>query len=303
MIFKRKRKLNSITPIQNILLETFFIIFAAVCIAPFLLVVSISLTDESSLIEHGFKFIPEVFSIKSYQFLWGERALILRSIFVSIGITFVGTVMGVLLSTSMGYALSRPNFKFKKFLTYYIFIPMIFNGGLVSSFIINTHLLGLKNSYWSLILPIAVSSFNIILARSYFQSSIPKGLVESAKIDGANEFQIFFRIILPLSKPMIATISLFLSFGYWNDWFLASLYITDQSKLPIQALLNNIQANIQYLAQNPEVGLSMAQYARSLPTESTRMAIAVIIIIPIALAYPFFQKYFISGLTVGSIKE
>lgn len=301
-MFKRKG-LNSITPMQNILLELLFLIFAVVCVAPFILIIAISLTGESSLVENGFRFIPKDFSIESYLFLWREKATILRALSISIGITTIGTILGVFLATSMGYTLSRPNFKLKLKLTYLIFIPMIFNGGLVASFVINSQLLGLKNSYWSLILPIALGPFNIILARSYFQNSIPGSLIESAKIDGASEFEIFFRIILPLSKPMIATISLFLSFGYWNDWFLASLYISDAKKLPLQAVLNNIQANIEYIAKNPEVGLSLQQYASKLPTESTRMAIAVLIIIPIACAYPFFQKYFISGLTVGAVKE
>lgn len=299
----KRKGLNTITPIQNILLEIFFIIFAAICIAPFLLIIAISLTSETSLVEHGFNFFPKEFSLESYLFLWREKATILRALAVSIGITTVGTIIGVFLATFMGYALSRPTYILKKYLTYLIFIPMIFNGGLVASFVINSQVLGLKNSYWALILPLALSSFNVILARSYFQNSIPSSLIESAKIDGANEFLIFFRIILPLSKPMIATIALFLSFGYWNDWFLASLYISDASKLPLQAVLNNIQANIEYIARNPEAGLSLAQYAAKLPTESTRMAIAVIIVLPIALAYPFFQKYFISGLTVGAVKE
>lgn len=301
-MFKRK-SLNSITPIQNIILEIFFLIFAVVCIAPFILIIAISLSSEKTLLEYGFRFIPKDLSLDAYLFLWKEKSTILKALGVSIGITTVGTILGVFLATSMGYALSRGTYKLKGFLTYVIFIPMIFNGGLVASFVINSQVLGLKNSYWALILPLALGSFNVILARSYFQNSIPASLIESAKIDGASEFEIFFRIILPLSKPMIATIALFLSFGYWNDWFLASLYISDSSKLPLQAVLNNIQANIEYIAKNPEAGLSLQQYVAKLPTESTRMAIAVLIIVPIALAYPFFQKYFISGLTVGAVKE
>lgn len=301
-MFKRK-SLNSITPIQNIILEIFFLIFAVVCIAPFILIIAISLSSEKTLLEYGFGFIPKDLSLDAYLFLWKEKSTILKALGVSIGITTVGTILGVFLATSMGYALSRGTYKLKGFLTYVIFIPMIFNGGLVASFVINSQVLGLKNSYWALILPLALGSFNVILARSYFQNSIPASLIESAKIDGASEFEIFFRIILPLSKPMIATIALFLSFGYWNDWFLASLYISDSSKLPLQAVLNNIQANIEYIAKNPEAGLSLQQYVAKLPTESTRMAIAVLIIVPIALAYPFFQKYFISGLTVGAVKE
>lgn len=303
MFKKRKRKLNSIKPTQNILLEILFITLAAICVVPFILIVAISFTDENSIITHGFRFIPYKTSIAAYHFLWLEKGLIAKSLFVSIGITIVGTLLGVLLTTTLGYALSRPNFKLKGFFTYIIFIPMIFNGGLVASYVINTKLLGLNDSYWALILPLCVSSFNVILARAYFQMNIPPSLIESAKIDGATQLEIFIKIILPLSKPMIATIALFLSFGYWNDWFQAALYITTSSKLPLQALLNSIQKNIEYIAQNPSAGVALQQYAAKLPTESARMAIAVIIIIPIALVYPFFQRYFISGLTVGAIKE
>lgn len=298
----KRKSLNSIKPITNIFLEILFIFLALLCIIPFILIVVISFTDEKSLIEYGFRFIPYKLSIASYLFLWKEKAMIIRAIIISIGITSIGTVIGLFLATSMGYSLSRNKYRLKSFLTFIIFIPMIFNGGIVASFVVNTKLLGLQNSYLALILPICLSSFNIILARSYFQTSIPDSLIESAQIDGANQFKIFFEIVLPLSKPMLATIALFLSFGYWNDWFQASLYITDSSKLPLQAVLNNIQSNVEYLAKNPEVGLTAQQYAASLPTESTRMAIAVIIILPIALAYPFFQKYFISGLTVGAVK-
>lgn len=298
----KRKTLNSVSPVTNVLLETLFIILAIACIVPFILIIAISISNERSLAETGFRFIPKVLSFEAYKFLWNERNLIFKALGVSIFVTSIGTILGVVLATSMGYALSRPNFRMKGKLTYVIFIPMIFNGGLVASFVVNTKLLNLNNSYWALILPLCVSSFNIILARSYFQTNIPESLVESAKIDGATQFDIFLKIILPLSKPMIATISLFLSFGYWNDWFQASLYISDNTKLPLQAVLNNIQANIEYIAKNPEAGLTLQQYAAKLPTESTRMAIAVLIIIPIALTYPFFQRYFISGLTVGSVK-
>ncbi|WP_067141487.1 carbohydrate ABC transporter permease [Oceanivirga salmonicida] len=300
---KTKVRLNAISPVANALLEVFFMIFAIVCVVPFLLIIAISLTSEATLYENGFRFIPSKISFDAYIFLWHEKATILKALGVSVGITTVGTILGVLFATTLGYSLSRPNFRLKSLFTYVIFIPMIFNGGLVASFVVNTHLLGLKNSYWALILPICVNSFNVILARSYFSTNIHSSLIESAKIDGATQLQIFTKIVLPLAKPLIATLALFLSFGYWNDWFQAALYISDSSKLPLQAVLNNIQKNIEYLAQNPSIGLTLQEYIRNLPTESMRMAIAVMIIVPIALAYPFFQKYFITGLTVGAIKE
>ena len=154
----------------------------------------------------------------------------------------------------------------------------------------------------SLILPLAVSSFNIIIAKTFFKSTIPDSIVESAKIDGASEFTIFLKIIVPISKPVFATIGLFLSFGYWNDWFQSSLYVSEKKLTSLQALLNNMIQNIQYIANNPSAGLSLQQYKNSMPTESIRMAIAVLVVIPIACVYPFFQRYFISGLTVGAVK-
>jgi putative aldouronate transport system permease protein len=179
---------------------------------------------------------------------------------------------------------------------------MIFNGGMIASYVVNTNLLNLKDSVWSLILPLAVSSFNVIVCKTFFRTTIPDSIVESAKIDGASQLSIFTRIVLPISKPVIATISLFLTFSYWNDWFQSSLYISNTKLLSLQALLNSIQRNIQFLASNPSAGVSLQQYKNMMPQEGARMAIAILIVIPIACAYPFFQKYFISGLTIGAVK-
>ncbi|MDG0794303.1 carbohydrate ABC transporter permease [Cohnella ginsengisoli] len=209
----------------------------------------------------------------------------------------------MLLTTSMGYVLSRPNYKLNGLLTWIVFIPMIFNGGLVSSYYINSSLLGLKNTIWALILPLAVSSFNVIICRTFFKSTIPDGLIESAEIDGAGQFRIYFTIVLPISLPVLATIGLFLCFSYWNDWFQSLLYIDDQNLYSLQALLNSLMSNVDALARNAStMGVSYAQLVATMPKESARMAVAIIIVLPVALAYPFFQKYFISGLTVGAVK-
>lgn len=179
---------------------------------------------------------------------------------------------------------------------------MIFNGGMLAGYVVNTNILHLRNSIWALILPLAVSPFNIVICKTFFKTTIPDSIVESAKIDGAGQLRIFAQIILPISKPIIATIALFAAFGYWNDWFQASLYISDKNLQTLQSMLNNIQNNIEYIANNPYGGLSLQQYKASMLTESVRMAIAIIIVVPIACVYPFFQKYFISGLTIGSVK-
>jgi putative aldouronate transport system permease protein len=203
----------------------------------------------------------------------------------------------------MGYVISRPTYKLKNFLTWVVFIPMVFNGGLVSSYFINTNFLGLKNSVWALILPLAVSSFNVIICKTFFKSTIPDGLIESAEIDGASQFRTFFSIIIPISLPVLATIGLFLCFGYWNDWFQSMLYIDNQNLYSLQALLNSLMSNADALARNSiSMGISFAELVATMPKESARMAVAILIVLPVACAYPFFQRYFITGLTIGAVK-
>ena len=179
---------------------------------------------------------------------------------------------------------------------------MIFSGGMVASFVVNINILHLRDTIWAMILPLLLSSFNIIICRSFFKSTIPESVIESARIDGASQLRIYGKIVLPLSAPVIATMALFSSFGYWNDWYQASLYISNPKLIPLQTMLMKLQADIDYLANNPTAGLSLQQYIANMPTNGVRMAIAVIVIIPIACAYPFFQKYFISGLTIGAVK-
>ncbi|MDF2802804.1 MAG: carbohydrate transporter rane protein 2, family [Anaerocolumna sp.] len=295
-------KLNRISRKTNFLFNTIFLILSLICIIPVVFVFMISITSENSLIRNGYQFIPKEFSASSYLFLWGEINTIVKALGISVLVTLVGTCLGVIITTLLGYVLSRNNYKLNGFLTYLVFIPMIFNGGMISSYVINTNLLSLKDSIWALILPLLVSSFNVIICKTFFKTTIPDSIVESAKIDGASQLNIFARIIIPISKPVFATIGLFLCFGYWNDWFQSSLYITNTNLLSLQALLNNIQKNVQYLANNPAAGLSLQQYKNLMPQEGARMAIAILIIVPIACAYPFFQKYFISGLTIGAVK-
>jgi len=295
-------KLNRISKPTNTIFNIIFIIAALVCILPVVFVFMISISSEASLAKYGYQLIPNEFSAESYLFLWREHVTILRALGMSVLVTISGTLLGVILTTTMGYVLSRTSYKLNNLLTWIIFIPMIFNGGMISSYVVNTNLLGLKDNVWALILPLAVSSFNVIICKTFFRTTIPDSLIESAKIDGATQLNIFSRIVIPISKPVIATIALFLCFGYWNDWFQSSLYITDTHLYSLQALLNSIQKNIQYLAKNPAAGLSLQQYKNLMPQEGARMAIAIVIVLPIACAYPFFQKYFITGLTIGAIK-
>ena len=298
----KEQKMNRVKPGTNALLNLLFVVLAAMAILPVVFVFMISISSEESIRLVGYSFFPAEFSAKAYLFLWNERATILNALAISVAVTVIGMGLGLALTTSMGYALSRPDFKLKSFYTWVIFIPMLFSGGLVASYVVNANILHLRNTIWVLILPLAVSSYNIVICKTFFKSTIPDGIIESAKIDGASQMRTFLSIVIPISKPLFATIALFLCFGYWNDWFLSSLYISSSKLISLQALLNNIMRSLEYMANNPTAGVSLQQYKAQMPGESVRMAIAIVIVIPIACAYPFFQKYFISGLTIGAVK-
>lgn len=295
-------KLNRVSKGVNILFNIIFILLALICIVPVIFIFIISISSKESIEAIGYRFIPQEFSLDAYEFLLDEIGTILRALGISVFVTVVGTAIGVMLTTLMGYVLARRTYKLNGFFTMVVFIPMIFNGGMIASYVVNTQFLHLQNSVWALILPLCVSSFNVIICKTFFKTNIPESIVESAQIDGATQLQIFWKIALPLAKPMLATIALFLTFGYWNDWFQSSLYITNNNLLSLQALLNSIQRSMEALANNPAAGVSMIEYMNALPREGAKMAMAIIIIIPIACCYPFFQKYFISGLTVGAVK-
>ena len=295
---------NRISARANILLNIMFLILALICVIPAVLVVSISFSAEQSITDYGYRLIPKIISLDGYGYLLKQGALIIRALGVSLFVTIVGTALGTLLTTLMGYVLSRPDYKLNGFLTMLVFIPMVFNGGLVSTYFIVSQFLHLKNTLWALILPLSVSSFNVVICRTFFKTTIPEELIESAKMDGATQFKIFFQIVLPISLPVIATIGLFLCFAYWNDWYQSMLYIDNQRLYSLQALLNAIMTNINMLAQNAAtMGASMADMVANMPKEAARMAIVVIIVLPIACAYPFFQKYFIAGMTAGAVKS
>lgn len=295
-------KMNRIRPATNAGFNALFVVLAAMAIIPVIFVFIISISSEESIRQVGYSFLPRSLSASAYQFLWNEKGTILQALFISVTVTVLGTLLGLVLTTTMGYVLSRPSFKLKGFYTWVVFIPMIFNGGMLASYVVNANILNLRNTLGALILPLAVSSFNIIVCKTFFRSTIPDSIIESAKIDGASQLRIFTTVVLPISTPVLATIALFLTFGYWNDWFQSSLYITNPKLVSLQALLNNMMRSLDYIANNPSAGLSLQQYRNQMPSESVRMAIAVVIVVPIACAYPFFQKYFISGLTIGAVK-
>jgi putative aldouronate transport system permease protein len=266
-------------------------------------VIAISFSAEESVLNYGYRLIPKVFSAEGFSYLFRQSPVIFRALGMSLLVTSLGTLLGLLLTSSMGYVLSRRDYRLQKFYTWFVFIPMIFNGGLVSTYFITSQFLGLKNTIWAIILPLAVSSFNCIICKTFFRSTIPDSVVESAEIDGAGQLTIYFRIVLPLSLPVLATIALFLSFGYWNDWFQAMLYIDNRALYTLQAFLSMLLGDIDALAKLIATGsASQFQLLADLPREAARMAVVIVVVLPIACAYPFFQRYFISGLTIGAVK-
>jgi len=297
-------RMNRISPVTNFAFNALFLILALMCFLPIIFIAIISLTDNNVIRTAGYQLwlTAESVSLDAYSFLWSQRQTILHALWVSIYVTALGTVIGVALTTVMGYVLSRTEHKLNNFLTILVFIPMVFGGGMAASYVVTTQVLHLQDTPWVLILPLAVSSWNVTISRTFFRSTIPDSIIESAKIDGASQMTIFTQIVLPISKPVLATIGLFLAFGYWNDWYQSMLYISDNDLKSLQAMLDNIQKNVEFLTQNPTAMMTTSELKKSMPQESVRMAIAFVVAVPIACVYPFFQKYFISGLTVGAVK-
>lgn len=295
---------NKIKKSTNVLFNIILSILSLLSVIPFIFVIIISFTDEQALSMNGYRFIPEKWSFYAYEYIISAGENILRSYGVTILITIVGTIIGLLLTGTYAYALSRKTYAFRSFFTKVITIPMLFSGGMIANYLIVTKVLMLKDSVWALILPMCLNSFNIIVLRTFFKTSIPDSVVESAKIDGASEWLLFFKIVIPMAMPGLATIGLFLTLGYWNDWFNAMMYIDDQNWIPLQYLLIKIESSIDWLASNKAMmGVDGIVAAANLPKETIKMAIVVISTLPIIFAYPFFQRYFVNGLTVGAVKE
>jgi putative aldouronate transport system permease protein len=279
-----------------------FVIVSVLCLLPFLLLVTSSITDETEIIQNGYSLFPNHISFAAYEYLFQDASVILRSYGISILVTVLGTLLSLTIIALLAYPMSRRDLPFRGILAFYVFFTMLFNGGLVSTYYIYTQVFDLKNSILALIIPyLLLNGFYVLLARTFFMTSIPVPVIESAYIDGAGEFKIFYRIILPLSLPILATIGLFQLINYWNDWFNSMIFITDSKLFGLQYLLNKILLDIQFLSTS-DMGGNTAEMMSSLPKEGVRMAMAVIGVIPILAAYPFFQKFFIKGLTVGAVK-
>jgi len=305
---KRKKKIDSVSVHSfsrgtDLFFNIIVGIFALSCLLPLFFVVVISLTDENALATYGYRLWPKVWSFAGYRYLATMGGELLRSLGVSILVTVVGTLINSTFTSTYAYAISRNTFKYRRFFTVFCLVTMLFSPGMVANYIVVTNMLHLKDTIWALILPMAVSPFNIIVMRTFFKRQVSESIIESARIDGASEMRIFTQIVIPLAVPGIATISLFAALGYWNDWFNALLYIQSDNLVPLQYLLMKIQSNIEMLSQNAGAGSQFGGSLLAIPKEATRMAMVVIATLPIAVSYPFFQKYFVRGLTIGGVKE
>lgn len=297
----KKKNINAISIKTNIILLVILTVLAALCVLPLLLVVIVSFSSEESIFLKGYSFFPAEFSLEAYQYFLKLGDQIVRSYATTLFVTVFGTLFSLTATTMLSYVLSRPDYRYGRVLTLMLLFTMLFNGGMVPSYMVNTQLLGLRDSVWALIFPMSLNAFYVIVLRTFFRS-IPLEIIEAAHIDGAGEFRTFLTIVLPLSKPGVATIGLFTVIAYWNDWFQGMLYIFDTKKYPIQTLLQSMQNSLEALNQASDNALEYAEMAQNAPTDSGRMALTVLVVVPVMLAYPFFQKYFVKGLTVGGVK-
>lgn len=295
-MMKRNTKISAMKISFNLLL----ILISLACIIPLLYIVAISFTDERQIIFDGYRLIPRSFSTLAYEYTLKNPRQILTSYGVSIFVTVFGSIFSLLITSMLAYPAARRDFRYSNVIAFLVFFPMLFNVGLVPSYILITRYYNLKDSILVLILPMIVNSWHVFLMKG-FLGSLPLELIESAKIDGSSEVNSFFRIVMPLSKPALATVGLFCAFMYWNDWWLAMLYIDSARLVPIQFLLYRTMNNIQYLRTAMQMG-GVVIDTSNLPNETARMAMCVLATAPMLFVFPFFQKYFIKGLTIGALK-
>ena len=295
-----KRKERQYQLLFNLIMAAFSLLI----LLPLVLLFIASFTDNNEIILRGYSFFPHKFSLAAYSYIWNERVQILSAYFITIAVTFVGTSIGLVISIMYAYALSKPHFFGKRFFSLYILFTMLFNGGLVPTYIMYTRYLHMKNTPFALVIPsLLMNAFNVLLIRSYFTNNVPLSLIEAAKIDGATEFQTLRKVVIPVSKPIIVTIGLFIGLAYWNDWQNGLYYITKPQLYSVQQILNNMLRNIEYLTKNSSAAQKSTTLAGSLPASTVRMAIAVVGMLPILVIYPFIQKYFVKGIALGAVKE
>ena len=298
----KKHSSREETTFRNISLVVMCII-AVTCILPFVLMFSASITGEKELIKEGYKFWPSTISLDTYKYLWAKRETIGRAYGLSIFVTLAGTLPNLVITSLFAYPLYRKDFKPRNAFAFLVFFTMLFSGGMTASYIMWTEVFKIKNTVWALIIPgHLMGAMNVLLVRNYYSTSIPESIVEAARIDGASEFKIYTRIMVPLSKPVLITIALFSGIGYWNDWTNGMYYITNPRLYTITVYLNNVMNNINLLSQRSSMTEGMSIADLSLPTVGVRMAIAFTAIIPIIIVFPLIQSKLIEGVVVGGVK-
>ncbi len=294
--------LNNANTSNSVKIFTFFnysflILFSLFAVIPFVLVFMTSITNEGTILKDGYSLLPSRISFAAYSIILGKGSSVLHAYMISILVTTIGTFFSLLITSMLAYGLSVNEIRYKNPLLLFVFFTMLFSGGLVPWYIVCTQYLGLKNTIWALILPLLLNPWNMYLLRNFF-SKLPGAIADAAKIDGAGGFTILFRVIMPMSKPALATIGLFIALGYWNDWFNALMLVDKENILPMQYLLFKVQSDVHFAASRQSKFSSQF----SMPQESIKMATTILAIGPILLVYPFVQKYFIKGISLGALK-
>ena len=288
----------------QILAHIILALLSALAVIPFVLMIVSSLTDNNTLVANGYSFWPEKWSLYAYEYIFNTGNSVLHAYGISIVLTIVGTLIALILTTMLSYVISRKGLPGRGVITFLVVFTMLFNGGLVPTYMVYAKIFNVKNTFMALLVPgLLMNGFNIMLMKSYFCTNIPDEILDAAYIDGATEFQAFYKVALPLAKPIVATIALFVGIAYWNDWMNGYIYITKNTDLySVQNLLNRMMQNIQYLSQNSSNIQQAGVGLNAIPTASVRMAMATVGVLPILVVYPFVQKYFIGGITVGAVK-
>lgn len=287
----------------NIIAYGFCALIAVLCLVPFLMVISGSLSSEEAIIANGFSLFPQDFSMEAYKTVFKEPMVVIRAYLTTIVLTIVGTVIGLLIQTMTAYVLARKDFEWRNGFSFFFYFTTLFSGGLVPTFVLYTQTLKLQDNYLALLLPLVFSVYNLLIMKSYI-TSIPESLVDAAKIDGCGEVRTLFQVVMPLIQPALATVGLFIALAYWNDWYNAMLYIKSEDKYPLQYFLyqqvNNIESYKKLISNNAVSSAVVS--ALSLPTQTLKMALTIVVTGPIILAFPMVQKYFVQGITIGAVK-
>lgn len=303
MKLKSSYQSNAISPVTNLIFNAVFILYCIACIAPLILVFMVSITDQTSLVINGYSFTPSKISFDAYKYLFNDPEKLLRSYSITFFTCTVGSFFCVLFTMLYAYPISRKSFKYRNFFSFFMFFTMLFQGGLVPWYILYTQYLQMQNNVAAMILPAIMNAFYVLITKTFFTLNLPDSILESARIDGASEYRIFYMIVIPLSKPVIATIALFSVLAYWNDWYLCLLYINDPKYYNLQYSMYQALRSIQFLTSSlASASGNAASALAKVPGETLRMAMAIIGVGPIVFAYPFFQRYFIKGLTIGAVK-